>query len=263
RPVIAGNWKMHKTVAEARELSLRILDGARDVFPRIGLFPPALSLPAVVEEVRRVAGNLSDEVLLGAQNLYPADEGAFTGEISAPMIRAAGGNAVIVGHSERRQIFGETSDFVGLKVEAAIHGGLVPIFCVGETLDEREDGRTTAVVGDQLARGLTRIERPDDLARVIIAYEPVWAIGTGRTASPDQAQEVHAYIREELGKRFAALGGDPPRRDEVLILYGGSVKPANAADLLSQPDVDGALVGGASLDADSFLGICRACPAEG
>lgn len=254
RPLIAGNWKMYKSAGEARELARRVLEGGAGLAARMGLFPTALCLAEVAGEVPRTGG----DTLVGAQNLYPEPEGAYTGEISAPMIRAAGGNAVIVGHSERRQIFGEDSDFVGRKVVAALACDLVPILCIGETIEEREAGETAVVVGEQLRRGLARIERVDDLARVIIAYEPVWAIGTGRTATPDAAQEVHASIRNDLGTLLAELGGEVSIRDRISILYGGSVKPANAGDLLRQPDIDGALVGGASLDADSFLAIARA-----
>ena len=188
-------------------------------------------------------------IALGAQNCYCEPEGAFTGEVAPLMLRDAGCAYVIIGHSERRQHFGETGDLLHRKTRAALEAGLAVIYCVGETLDEREAGRTEAVVERQLAEVLA-----DDITveRLTIAYEPVWAIGTGKTATPEQAQQVHAFIR-----RWVARGFDPGVAEDIRILYGGSVKPDNMASLMSMPDIDGALVGGASLRSDSFLGIAR------
>ena len=207
----------------------------------VAVCPPAVWLDAVAERLR------DSGVRLGAQNVHPENAGAFTGEVSPPMLRDLGVHYVIVGHSERRQLFGETSAFVAEKVRAAQAAGLVPILCVGETLDEREAGDAEATVLDQLAASLDGVE-PGEL---VVAYEPVWAIGTGRTATPEQAQEMHAALRDALADRFD--GGDG-----IEILYGGSVKPGNAAELFAQPDLDGALVGGASLDAESFAAIVEA-----
>ncbi len=275
-PLFAGNWKMHRTLAESRALAEVIvsqLDGhsgesnaARGAGKgefRVGLFPSAVSLAAVAAVAERLGSDHDGPnhdgadsiptVLVGAQNMHFEEEGAFTGEISAAMIRSAGGNAVILGHSERRHIFGETNQIVGKKVAAALDSGLIPILCVGETLEERDAEKTLEVVGSQLADGIGDVGDPTALSRLrghlIVAYEPVWAIGTGRTASPEQAQEVHEFIRRELPAEM---------RQETLILYGGSVKPENAADLLEQPDIDGALVGGASLKPESFVAICEA-----
>ncbi|MEM7262693.1 MAG: triose-phosphate isomerase [Planctomycetota bacterium] len=259
RPLVAGNWKLHKTVAESRELATAVTGGAKELVAEgacsVGLFPTALSLAAVAE----VVASSGVEALVGAQNMYFEESGAFTGENSASLIQGAGGNSVILGHSERRHVFGETDELIGKKVAAAIAAHITPIFCVGELLEDRDAGRTTDVVGTQLQAGLSGLENAESLSRVIIAYEPVWAIGTGRTATPDQAQEVHDFVRKQLAGRFQELGGSADSSEQSLILYGGSVKPGNAADLVGQPDIDGALVGGASLDADSFLGICAAC----
>jgi triosephosphate isomerase len=195
---------------------------------------------------------------VGAQNMHHEKEGAFTGEISAEMVLAAGGKAVILGHSERRHLFGETDEVVGKKVASAVAAGLMPILCVGEKLEEREAGQTMAVVARQLAAGISGLKSAAELARVVVAYEPVWAIGTGKTATPAQGQEVHASLRAELAKAFAARGGEHGAAETISILYGGSVKPENAGQILAEPDIDGLLVGGASLKADSFLQICRA-----
>ena len=229
----------------------------------VALFPPAVFLAEVASLVRRLftdklkrSGSVQ-EIFVGAQNIYFESQGAFTGEISASMVRSAGGEAVILGHSERRHIFGERDDDVGRKVERALEEGLRPILCVGEKIEERESGRTTEVVSRQLERGIRPVQDAAGLSRVILAYEPVWAIGTGRTATPDQAQEVHAVLRGELARAFESRGATAETAQESLILYGGSVKPENASGLLGQDDIDGALVGGASLRAPDFLGICR------
>ncbi|HEX6228201.1 MAG TPA: triose-phosphate isomerase [Solirubrobacterales bacterium] len=241
-PYIAANWKMHKTAAEAGQFVDALLpriDGAR---AEVVICPPYLALAEVIERCRGSA------VRVAAQNMHEADSGAFTGEVSAPMLLEAGVDAVVLGHSERRQLFGETDVALALKVPAALAAGLEPILCVGE--DERDAGRTESVLERQLRADLGGLE-PSRIAEVVIAYEPIWAIGTGRTATPEQAQEAIAFIRGLLGEGGAEADG-------VRILYGGSVKPANAAELMAQADIDGALVGGASLDPEEFAAIVEA-----
>jgi len=229
--LIAGNWKMNKTASEAAEFCAALKDRVAGMTEAvdIAVFPPFTSLAAAV---RVLAGT---EVAVGAQNVHWETEGAFTGEISAPMLRELGVCASIVGHSERRQHFGETDETVARRAAAALEAGLFVIACVGELEEEREAGETEAVLRRQVA-----VLAEDD--RLVVAYEPVWAIGTGKTATPDQAREAHALIKELL---------------DVPVLYGGSVTPGNAEDLLAQDGVDGALVGGASLDLDSFTAICE------
>jgi triosephosphate isomerase len=248
RPLIAGNWKMHRTEAEAVALvtALKALLPARPV-AEVVVLPPFTAL-AAVHGVMPTDGRL----LLGAQNCHWDKEGAFTGEVSAWMLVDAGCSYVLAGHSERRQLFGETDAMVSKRARGALAAGLRPIVCIGETLDERDAGRTLAVCGGQLAASLEGVSR-EQMARVAVAYEPVWAIGTGRNATPEQAQEVHAHVREALARLFGDATAQATR-----IQYGGSVKAANAKELLGQPDVDGALVGGASLDAASFAAICAA-----
>lgn len=249
RLFIAGNWKMNTGISEAARL-------ARDLVERIGqtnavdlaVCPPFVCLSAVGEVL---AGSTID---LGAQNMFCEDNGAFTGEISGAMIKDAGCRYVILGHSERRHAIGESDELINRKIIKALADGLDVIFCVGELLAEREAGRTLEVVSRQVKVGLEGAS-PADIARVTIAYEPVWAIGTGVTARPAQAQEVHVMIRRLLTKRY-----DAELAETVRIQYGGSVKPNNAAELLALPDVDGALVGGASLKADDFAAIVRARP---
>ncbi|MEE2779505.1 MAG: triose-phosphate isomerase [Myxococcota bacterium] len=247
RMVIAGNWKMNTTLTDAQELAEAIATGtpAQEGLDVI-LIPPAPFLGAVSQAVS------DGPVAVGAQNMHPEPGGAFTGEISGAMLLSVGVDYVVCGHSERRQIFGESGDWVGTKVAAAHRQGLTPILCVGETLEDREDGRTSDVVLSQLRDGMADLGEAEALA-TIIAYEPVWAIGTGRTATPEQAQEVHLAIREWLTQTYGASVAQL-----ISIQYGGSVKPANAEELLGQPDIDGALVGGASLQAESFLDIIRA-----
>jgi len=246
-PFIVGNWKMFKTISEVRD-ALTVLRGAvRDVDNvECGVAPPspALSTAAEILEGSRIA--------LAAQNMHDEEEGAFTGEVSAVMVKAAGAGHVILGHSERRQIFGESDSFIARKVAAAIEHDLVPILCVGETHDQRQDDETVAVVTSQLGGCLAHV-KGNELPQLVVAYEPIWAIGTGLTATPAEAQQVHAIIRDFLGD---LLG--PTSAAMIRIQYGGSVKPANAAELLAQPDIDGALVGGASLDPDSFAAIIHA-----
>ncbi len=257
--LIAGNWKMHKTLSEAIQLTdalARELPDASE--PRVALFPPAIALAAVAERAR----SARKEILVGAQNMHFEKEGAFTGEISAEMVLSAGGKAVLLGHSERRHIFGEGDEVIGKKTARALAVGLLPVLCVGEKLEERDAGMTSQVVSRQLSAGIEGVSDAEQLARLVVAYEPVWAIGTGKTATPAQGQEVHKLLRAELARAFVSRGLPRPaaqdRAEEVLILYGGSVKPENAADLLRESDIDGLLVGGASLKADSFLKICRA-----
>ena len=238
---------MHKTHAEAVDLAGQVVLGLRKGLGRaVVLCPPFTALPSVAQKLRGTG------VALGAQNLHWEKSGAYTGEISASMLAALGCRYVIVGHSERRGLFGETDKTVALKLGAAVAAGMIPILCVGETLEQRERGDTEAVVTGQLKGALAgwMSKGGEDL---VIAYEPVWAIGTGKTATPEQAEEVHRQIR---GLLAVALG--PDSAASTTILYGGSVKPDNAADLFGRDDIDGALVGGASLDAASFLGICTA-----
>jgi triosephosphate isomerase (TIM) len=247
RPFVVGNWKMHKTVAEARALAAAVRDGVRDFSDiDIAVAPPFTSLAAVGETLRGSA------VGLAAQNMHEAAQGAFTGEVSPAMLKDLGCSHVILGHSERRHIFGETDQGVMKKARAALDHGLVPILCVGETLQERETSRTFEVVERQAEHALRHVT-PEEASRSVLAYEPVWAIGTGKTASPGQAQEVHTFLRRLVARSH----GDGVAR-AIRILYGGSVKPDNAGKLISEPDVDGALVGGACLEASSFVGIVAA-----
>jgi triosephosphate isomerase len=246
-PVIAGNWKMYKSAHEAstflNELAPLVKESRNT---EIVVCPPFVALPAVIAAVR------GSSIEVGAQDVFWLKEGAYTGEISAPMLLAIGCQWVIIGHSERRQYFGETDESVFKKTVAAIESGLKPIVCVGEVLDEREAGQTAAVLEAQFAGGLAGLTA-QQFARVVIAYEPVWAIGTGRTATPQMASEAHAFLRARIGSSFGAEAAAACR-----ILYGGSVKPDNIAALKAQDEIDGALVGGASLDAKSFAAIVNA-----
>lgn len=250
KKLIAGNWKMNKTTADAVALARDVVQGAgKQSEVDVVLCPPFTALESVG---RSVDGSL---VKLGAQNMHFEASGAFTGEVSAPMLRALFVTHVILGHSERRTLFGETDAVINQKVLSAFKHQLRPILCVGETLAEREEGATLKVVQAQTERALEGVGR--DLATsLVVAYEPVWAIGTGRNATAEQAQEVHAFIRGLLAKLFAE-----PAAQRVRILYGGSMKPANAADLLAQNDIDGGLIGGASLEARSFLELVGAAAA--
>ena len=243
---IAGNWKMYTTAAGARALAEAVARGVTDNAVTVAVCPPFPWLALVADALR------GSNVAVGAQNCHPQSEGAFTGEVSPQMILDAGCRYVIVGHSERRHGLGEPDRFLNLKVKAATTAGLTVIFCVGELLAEREAGQTEDVLWFQVAAGLNGLS-PDAVSRLVIAYEPVWAIGTGRVASPAQAQAVHTFIRRRFGVHYGEAAAQG-----LTIVYGGSVKPENAAEILKQPDVDGALVGGASLKADSFLGIIRA-----
>ncbi|MGE0813606.1 MAG: triose-phosphate isomerase [Vicinamibacterales bacterium] len=247
QPFIAGNWKMFKTVHDAvvhvKELRplVKGVDGVDIV-----VAPPATALHAAAEAAR------NSNVAVSGQNCHWEREGAFTGEVSAAMVREAGAEYVILGHSERRTLFGDTDETVNRKVLAALAAGLVPIFCIGETLDQRDGGQTLAVLDTQLQRGLDAVPS-EQVAGLVVAYEPVWAIGTGRNATPEQAGEAHAHIRGRLRSWFGADAAERCR-----IVYGGSVKPGNAAALLATPDIDGALVGGASLDVAGFAQIVHA-----
>jgi triosephosphate isomerase len=250
-PFIAGNWKMYKTVQEAvvfvKELRLLVKD-ITDV--EIVVAPPFTAVHAAAEAARNT------NIGIAAQDVYWEREGAFTGEVSPGMIKEAGAEYVIVGHSERRRLFGETDQIVNHKMTAAIAGGLTPIVCIGETLDERERMETLAVLDRQIRDGLRAFTAAEvaNLNNLVLAYEPVWAIGTGRNATAEQAEEAHAHIRGRMQEWFGAAVADRCR-----ILYGGSVKPGNIRELIAQPDVDGALVGGASLEVESFAAIVTAC----
>jgi triosephosphate isomerase len=244
---IAGNWKMHKDLGAARDLAKAIVDAVGDPGPvRVAVCPPFISLDVVLDEI------FESEIELGAQTMHEADEGAYTGEISALMLHSVGCAYVILGHSERRQYFGETDAGVNAKVQQALAHDLVPIVCVGETLAQRQAGDERTVVKKQIEGALADVEI-QDADDVVIAYEPVWAIGTGETATPDQAQEMHEFIRTLLDD---IVGSD--MADDMHVLYGGSMKPHNAAELLDQDDVDGGLIGGASLKADAFAAIIEA-----
>jgi triosephosphate isomerase len=246
RPVLAANWKMNHGPTEARAFMAAFLAAHTPRDDRtIAIFPPALSLSTV-----RDALASRTDIFLGVQNIHTDAKGAFTGENSAPMARDSGARLVLVGHSERRHVFGETDESTAKKCAIALQHGLLPMLCVGEKIEQRERGETDAVVLRQLRAGLSVVE-PKDLARVLIAYEPVWAIGTGKTATPADASAAHVVIRKEL----AALHGSAAQAAEMPILYGGSVNRDNARSLLQAPEVDGLLVGGASLDAGSWSAI--------
>jgi len=243
-PLIAGNWKMHKTVAETVKYVKELRGLVKDVEGvEIVVAPPFTAVHAAAEAVR------NSNVGVAAQDLYWEREGAFTGEVSSVMIREAGAEYVIVGHSERRALFGESDASVNRKIAAACAAGLCPIACIGETLDQRERQETFDVLDRQIKHGLDGLSA-DHIAQLVVAYEPVWAIGTGRNATPAQAAEAHGHIRKRLRQWF---GVEPAELCHVI--YGGSVKPENIGDLMAQPDVDGALVGGASLDVRSFVEI--------
>jgi triosephosphate isomerase (TIM) len=240
RPFFCGNWKLFGTIAESVSLATGVADATAAVADAdVAVAPGFVALATIVERLR------GSKLGVSAQDCYWEARGAFTGEVSVQQIADAGARYVIVGHSERRQFFGETDETVARKTQAALQAGLIPIVCIGETLDR---------VASQFVGGLAALE-PAQLARLVIAYEPVWAIGTGRNATPEQAREVHRFIRSQLEGRLAS--SDPASARAVRILYGGSVKPDNVADLMAQPDIDGALVGGASLTVDSFAKIVK------
>ncbi|GAB3091802.1 triose-phosphate isomerase [Aestuariicella hydrocarbonica] len=242
RPLVVANWKMNGNLADNRKLLQSFLASWQGVHhAEVGICPPAVYLPQAIELLGQT------NVELGAQDVSAAENGAFTGEVSAAMLADIGCQFALVGHSERREYHAESDQLVARKFKAAQSHKLTPILCIGESLQQREAGETLMVVGEQLKAVIDEVGRAA-IASSVIAYEPVWAIGTGLTATPEQAQEVHAFIREQLG----AVG------NSVRILYGGSVKPSNAAELFSQADIDGALVGGASLNSDDFYSICQA-----
>jgi len=247
RTLIAGNWKMNLGPVGAEKLSMELKSSLLD-YQSIDFIvaPPFISIPAVVQKLKHTG------ILIAGQDLERAPSGAFTGGISGEMLREAGATHVLVGHSERRNIFGDTDEIVNEKVHASFRSGLVPILCVGETLQQRDSGELEVVIASQLSKATSALQ-PDQISTMIIAYEPVWAIGTGRTASPEQAQQVHRFIRNWLSQNLPAYVAQ-----QLQILYGGSVKAGNARDLLGQPDIDGALVGGASLNAQDFKGIAQA-----
>ncbi len=246
KPMIAGNWKLHKTIGESTTLVAELIKAVaanKDV--EIVVAPVYTALSKVAETV---AGS---NVKLAAQNCYPEPQGAFTGEVSVPLLKDAGCEYVIIGHSERRQLFGETNELINSKARALADSSLGTIFCIGETLEERETGEMFNILRRQVTAGLKSITT-DQMATVVVAYEPVWAIGTGKVASDEQAQEVHAFIRALLAELYNEETAAATR-----ILYGGSVKPGNVDGLMTQPDVDGALVGGASLNAEDFARIAN------
>lgn len=248
-PLIAGNWKMYKTGAEAEETARLLVELVAGATGReIMIAPPFTALAPVAEILRDSA------VLLGAQNLYWEVEGAYTGEISPAMLLAAGCSHAIIGHSERRQFFGETDQTVNRRIGAALENKLIPVFCIGESEEERESNKTFSILDKQVIKGLEGFSL-NDLETMVLAYEPVWAIGTGKTATSDQAQEVHQFLRSLIEKSFGnALA------KSIRILYGGSVKPTNISELMAMPDIDGALVGGASLSAETFSQIANYKP---
>ncbi len=245
RKVVAGNWKMNMNLSGTIELISAIKNelNKSDSKTEVIVCPPFTSLETAVTVLKGTS------IKVGAQNMHYESDGAFTGEISADMLKSVGCEYVILGHSERRTIFGETDDIINMKVKKALSSGLKPIFCVGETLEERESNLTEKVVESQVKNGLSGISE-HELSDLIIAYEPVWAIGTGKTASPEQAQEVHKFIRNLISKLYS-----DNLSENLVIQYGGSVKPDNAVELFSQPDIDGGLIGGASLKTDSFVSI--------
>lgn len=243
-PLIAANWKMHLTATEARRFVIRLKPFVKDIRDReVVIFPAFTAIPAVIEELR------DPNVFCGGQNLYWEEKGAYTGEVAASFLADLGCSFVLVGHSERRRLFGETDETCRKKLAAALGAHIIPIFCCGETQAERDSGSTFDVVGRQL--GITLAGLAAD-AELVVAYEPVWAIGTGRNATPGQAQEVHAWIRRWLAEHVS-----PAFAEKTRVIYGGSVKPDNIDSLMREPDIDGVLVGGASLDIDSFSRIIQ------
>jgi triosephosphate isomerase len=249
KPFVAGNWKMNTNSRSSVELTEAILSKASAAAKKsvhVAVCPPFVYLQKVISAIR------PSGVAVGAQDVYFEKDGAFTGEISTAMLKDIGCTYVLCGHSERRHVIGETDELINKKVTAAIMGGLLPIFCVGELIEERKAGETKEVVTRQIKKGLAGLNA-EKVSAITVAYEPVWAIGTGLTATPQQAQEVHCLIRKLLGQMY-----DAKLADSVRILYGGSVKPSNSAELMQQDDIDGLLVGGASLKADDFVAIIEA-----
>lgn len=251
-PLVVGNWKMYKRLSETEEFCTHLREQLADIAGvEVAVAPPFTALAAAARVLK------GSPILVSAQNAFWAEWGAFTGEVSPPMLLDAGCRFSIIGHSERRQWFGETDESINKKIIALLKNGLIPIFCVGETLPEREAGKAFLIVERQVKAGLTgvKINNPQEL---VIAYEPVWAIGTGKTATPQQAEEMQAFIRQMIRDIFS-----PQMADALRILYGGSVKPDNISEIIAQEDVDGALVGGASLEINSFVQIIKACAGKG
>jgi len=248
KKLVAGNWKMYKDKSETFELISQLKEKLKENTPgvEIAICPPFTSIELSCEMIK------NSPIKLGAQNMHSEIEGAYTGEVSAKMLKSFGVEYVILGHSERRTYFKESDEFINQKIKRAIEFEIKPIFCLGETIEEREAERTLEVIDEQLTKGLSGVSRLD-LEKIVIAYEPVWAIGTGQTATPEQAQEAHFFLRKKLAELY-----DTEISERVKILYGGSVKPENAKDLFKQPDIDGGLIGGACLNADSFYQIILA-----
>ena len=246
--IVAGNWKMNTTLQEGVGLAKDVNDALKNVEPKcdVVICVPFTHLASVNDAID------SKKLGLGAENCADHVKGAYTGEVSAPMVASTGATYVILGHSERRQYYGETAEILKTKVNLALESNLTPIFCIGEVLEQRENGTYLEVVKSQIEDALFELS-PEDFSKLILAYEPVWAIGTGKTATDDQAQEMHAFIRKVIADKYGAKIAD-----ETSILYGGSCKPSNAKALFAKPDVDGGLIGGASLDAESFMGIVTA-----
>lgn len=245
RPLIAGNWKMHKTIAESVDLVKKLKEALPSLSDREALVCPPFTAIASVAQILK-----GSSIFVGGQNMNDNVQGAFTGEVSPAMLKDAGATHVILGHSERRAYYGETDAFINKKTKLAMEQGLTPVVCVGETLQEREAGKTFSVVETQLAGSLAGFAAQAE--KIVIAYEPVWAIGTGKTASPEQAQEVHSFIRKWMVKQWGEAAAA-----KVRVLYGGSVKPDNIDTLMAQPDIDGGLVGGASLKAEDFIRLVK------
>lgn len=245
QPMVAGNWKMNGSSSSVSELIDGIKAGVGAANAEVVVCPPYVYIPTVASMIENT------DIHLGAQNMCDQDSGAFTGEVAAPMLKDVGCEYVIIGHSERRALYGETDKITAVKYAAALKNNLKPIFCIGETLEEREQGITEQVVARQIDAMLEE-SGVASLANAVLAYEPVWAIGTGKTATPEQAQDVHAFIRSKIAEQDAGIA------EGLRILYGGSMNPGNAVELRSQPDIDGGLIGGASLKADDFLAICSA-----
>lgn len=245
RPFIAGNWKMNMTPSEGAKFAKELVENLKDCSARVMIAPPFITIPAVKQVID------GSNILLGAQNIADHESGAYTGEISPAMLKDAGVQVVIIGHSERRALYCESNELINAKVKLALAHGFEVILCVGETLEERQAGSVKDVVGEQLTKGLSGVIL-EDMARVVIAYEPVWAIGTGMTATPEDADEVHTFIRSSIESMYSASCAEA-----VIIQYGGSVKPGNVASLMQKEHIDGALVGGASLTADAFVPIVK------
>ena len=246
KPFIAGNWKMFKTIPEALELVRELNEASSELTEaEIVVIPPFTALNDIKNTLH------GSSIQIGAQNLFWEEKGAYTGEISAPMLKDAGCKYVVIGHSERRQYFGETNETVNKKIKASLAHELLPIMCIGESLEEREKGKTINKIETQIIEGLEGLEK-EEISQIIIAYEPIWAIGTGLTATPNQAEDVHRFIRNKLAENYGNETGSC-----AIILYGGSVKPANSYSLLLEEDINGALVGGASLNSESFIEIIK------